>query len=449
MYLLILILLIGVGLINPIIELVKKIRKVPVPQSTEQTKIKGYIINFAWSLGLILLFSMLCIFAGINFYDIGLREISQNQNIWFTAILLVIYVFMIFAVYSMLTYLFNPSVRRKENEEYKNKWEQESLPRSRKEKIYWLFTSLGTSICDEFVFRGVLFFLLQTVFPNIPMLVLLAATSILCGIRHANQGFKGIAGNAYGGALLGSLFLVTGSLIPGMILRFSGAVSRAFPLTSRHPDIMPEIEEQNIVECTEIIEGDEYVRKEIDWNEKVAKIALYSFTIFVTVICLILLHLSSSESVISVFVNMLGRFRLVHILVIIAAVIINFACIGVHEVLHAIFFAPFQKNGFKSIKIGSNQIAYFCETKEPIKVKQYIIGLVAPTIIMGVIPVIIAIATGNIYLLLFGWWMTVGGNGDFMILVNVLKYDKDTWLLVAASEEEIYYYQAKSPALRA
>jgi hypothetical protein len=62
---------------------------------------------------------------------------------------------------------------------------------------------------------------------------------------------------------------------------------------------------------------------------------------------------------------------------------------------------------------------------------------------MGVIPLVVAIATSNIYLLFFAWLMTIGGNGDFMILCNVLKYNKNTWLLVAASEEEIYYYKAK------
>jgi len=444
MHLLILILLIATGLLNPVFFLVKKIRKVPVIPPTEQSKIKGYVINFTWGFGLVLLFSMLCLFAGMSFVDIGFREIAQNQNIWFTVIVLTIYVlFIFFAVCSIFNYLFNPSLRKKENEDYKNEWEKEVLPRSKKEKIYWLFSSLATSICDEFIYRGVVFFLLRAIFPNMPILILLAITSVLFGIKHANQGIKSIAGNTYGGALLGSFYLVTGSIIPGMIIRFIGAVSRVFPLTEKRSDILPEVIEENIIECTEIIQGDEYVKKEIDWSEKTEKIALYGFSISITVVCLILFHLISSESIISVLSNAFNGFRLIHVLFIIAAVVIYFVCIGVHELLHAMFFAPFQKNGFKSTKIGSNQMGYFCETKEPIKVKQYIIGLIAPTIIMGVIPLIIAIATSNIYLLFFAWWMTVGGNGDFMILCNVLKYNKDTWLLVAPSEEEIYYYKAK------
>ena len=444
MYLIILILLIGIGLINPSIALVKKIRKVSTSPSTEQSKIKGYIFNFAWGFGLVLLFSMLCLFADITFTDIGFREITQYQNIWFSTIILIIHVlFTIFTVYYIFTYLFNPSLRKKENEDCESVWERTTFPHSKKERIYWLFTSLATSICDEFVFRGVLFFLLQAIFPNIPILVLLAVTSILFGIRHTNQGIKGVAANVYGGALLGSLFLVTGSLIPGMVMRFIGGVSRAFPLTNIQPDITPEIEELTIIEHTEIIEGNEYIKKEIDWNEKLEKIAMHGFSIAITVVCLILFHVISSESIIYFISNALSGFRLIHTFIIIVAVVIFFACIGVHEILHAVFFAPFQKKGFKSTKISSSQMGYFCETKEPIKVKQYIIGLIAPTIIMGVIPLIVAIATSNIYLLFFAWLMTIGGNGDFMILCNVLKYNKNTWLLVAASEEEIYYYKAK------
>jgi len=433
-------LLIGMGLINPIIFLIKKIKKVPTPPSTAKSRIKGYIFNFAWSLGQVLLFSILCLFAGI--YDIGFQEISQNQNIWFTAIILIMYVLlMIVMVYSIITYFLNPSFRNKDNDDCKNEWERETFPRSKKEKIYCLFSSLAVSICEEFVYRGVLFFLLQAIFPNIPMLVLLATTSILYGARFVYQGIKGIAGNIYGGVIYGSLFLVTGSLIPGMILRFISCISRVFPLSHRRPDTLPE--EENTFEYTEIIEGDEYIRKEIDWNEKTEKFLLYGFSIFVTIMCLVLFHLILSESIISVIGNMINGFRLIHIVAIIAFVVLNFVTIGIHELLHAVFFAPFQKNGFKSTIIGSSQMGYFCETKEPIKVKHYIIGLIAPSIIMGVIPLIIGVTTGNLYLLLLGWWMTVGGNGDFMILINVLKYDKDTWLLVAASEEEIYYYQPK------
>ena len=90
-------------------------------------------------------------------------------------------------------------------------------------------------------------------------------------------------------------------------------------------------------------------------------------------------------------------------------VIIFIVGIPIHEGFHAIFFAPFQKRGFKSTKIGRNHFGFYCETKEAIKVKHYIIGLIAPTVLLGIIPAIIAIAKGNIYLLLVGWVLTIGG----------------------------------------
>ena len=197
------------------------------------------------------------------------------------------------------------------------------------------------------------------------------------------------------------------------------------------------------------IESDYYEKKEIDSCDKVERLAPIIFLIMITIIYPILFMVNSPESILPFFSDLFsGMFSFSDIfmnILIVAwvGIIIFIISIPIHEVFHAIFFAPFQKRGFKSIKIGRNHIAFYCETKEPIKVKHYIIGLMAPTVLLGIVPAIIAIAIGNIYLLFVGWIMTTLGAWDFMILLFVMKYSRNTWLLVVPAEDEIYYYQPK------
>jgi len=100
-----------------------------------------------------------------------------------------------------------------------------------------------------------------------------------------------------------------------------------------------------------------------------------------------------------------------------------------HEILHGIFYALFLKNGLKSIKIGivlKKGFAY-CESKEVMRTNQFIIGLMMPTIILGIIPSIISIFNGSMGLFLFGLVFTMAGAGDILILTRIIKDRNETW----------------------
>lgn len=235
-YLFILILVIGLTLIFPVLEILRKIKKEPPSLITEQVKVRSYTHTIAWGWGKALVVLVLCLFAGISFYDVGLRGISLHQNIWFTSITLILCgLFFVVNICCMIAYLLSSKYRKGEHEQLaKNKaetWKEILSPRSKKEKTYFFFVSLTAGVSEEFVFRGVLFFLLQAVFPTMSMPLILVVASAIFGIAHTYQGMRGIVRTGITGAMFGALFLVTGSLIPGMVLHFIIDFEAAFQLS--------------------------------------------------------------------------------------------------------------------------------------------------------------------------------------------------------------------------
>lgn len=117
--------------------------------------------------------------------------------------------------------------------------------------------------------------------------------------------------------------------------------------------------------------------------------------------------------------------------------------IVLHELIHGITFARFAKNGFQSIKFGilKEMLTPYCHCKEPLKVSQYIIGALMPAIILGFIPSILAIISGNFWLLLFGIFFTMSAIGDFMIVHLIRKENKDSLVQDHPSEAGCFIYR--------
>lgn len=102
-----------------------------------------------------------------------------------------------------------------------------------------------------------------------------------------------------------------------------------------------------------------------------------------------------------------------------------FAGIVLHELIHGLTWALFTEKGFKSISFGimKESITPYCHCKEPLRVKHYILGGIAPAILLGLIPATLSWATGSSPLLLFGIVFTIAAAGDFMI-INLLRKEK-------------------------
>ena len=95
----------------------------------------------------------------------------------------------------------------------------------------------------------------------------------------------------------------------------------------------------------------------------------------------------------------------------------------VHELIHGITWACFAKSHFKAISFGIMNGTYnpYCTCNEALSRTQYIIGALAPTIILGILPCVIAIAIASAPLFLLGALMILAGGGDLAICKKLLS----------------------------
>jgi hypothetical protein len=117
--------------------------------------------------------------------------------------------------------------------------------------------------------------------------------------------------------------------------------------------------------------------------------------------------------------------------------------IVIHELIHGFVWSRYAKQGFKSIRFGVlwKMLTPYCHCKEPLKVKYYILGAIAPSVILGIIPSVIAIFIGNVGLLVFGMFFTVAAAGDFLIIRLIWKENSEDYVLDHPSEAGCYIYR--------
>ena len=117
--------------------------------------------------------------------------------------------------------------------------------------------------------------------------------------------------------------------------------------------------------------------------------------------------------------------------------------IAVHELIHGIAWAIFAKNGFKSMKFGVmwKLLTPYCHCKDALKVKEYIFGAIAPAILLGILPAIVAIFNGSISLLIFGMFFTMAACGDFLIINLIRKENWDDLVEDHPTEAGCYIYR--------
>ena len=101
-----------------------------------------------------------------------------------------------------------------------------------------------------------------------------------------------------------------------------------------------------------------------------------------------------------------------------------FLLIVIHELIHGVTRAIFAKNGWKSISFGfiKKYLTPYCSCNEPLTKFGYIIGAMMPTIILGVIPAIVAIAIGNAFLLYIALLMCLSGGGDMFTTIQLITF---------------------------
>lgn len=222
----------------------REIKKYENVMITEMVRIKFYreCILYGWiPVGIILVFVAL---TPLSMYDIGIRRINMSNMVWLNTISLG--VFLVIAIvlsYQTVKYLLSEEYRRQLAEQVKNSQQNHYektidllIPRSVKEKKYFFLVSLTAGICEEIVWRGAMLFLLKDIFPAMHIVGCVLIASAMFGLCHFYQGINGVIKTEIAGFFFMILYLVTDSVLLGIILHFMFDVSSAFLLTEEYDD---------------------------------------------------------------------------------------------------------------------------------------------------------------------------------------------------------------------
>jgi membrane protease YdiL (CAAX protease family) len=88
------------------------------------------------------------------------------------------------------------------------------LPVTPRERRWFLVVALSAGITEEWLYRGFLYTYFEQLVPGSG----LAATSVLFGLAHAYQGWKGALLTGVLGAVFGELYVTSGSLLEPVVL---------------------------------------------------------------------------------------------------------------------------------------------------------------------------------------------------------------------------------------
>lgn len=190
-----------------------------------------------------------------------------------------------------------------------------------------------------------------------------------------------------------------------------------------------------------------YIEKKLTIDLKKAniyslKILLYSCVVFLIPYVFLWQYQFSFENFSRTFKRLIEKYTFLS-----GFIPLFFMVLGIvlHELIHGLTFLPFCKDGFKSIKFGflKQYLTPYCHCKEPLKLKYYRIGVIMPAIILGFLPSVWAIITGNFYLLCFGIFFIMGAAGDFMILMILKNENPEDLVLDHPSEAGCFVYTEK------
>jgi hypothetical protein len=85
----------------------------------------------------------------------------------------------------------------------------------------------------------------------------------------------------------------------------------------------------------------------------------------------------------------------------------------------------------------------YCICLEKIKVKHFRIAAIMPMIILGIIPTIVFLFIGNIFLFIYSMIFIAGGAVDMLFILKTVKEKDNTWILNFPSGLGFYIYRQK------
>ena len=123
-------------------------------------------------------------------------------------------------------------------------------------------------------------------------------------------------------------------------------------------------------------------------------------------------------------------------------IVILFAGIAVHELIHGLVFAHYAAHGWKSISFGANwkSCVFFCHCDEPMKKRQYVVGGLAPFVILGILPLIAGLLFRDVEVTVLAISLTIAAAGDLLVVWKLRPYPADTLVLDHPSEPGCILY---------
>jgi uncharacterized protein len=120
----------------------------------------------------------------------------------------------------ILAFIFSKSIRNKLAELFIEDSIAFLLPKTKQERFLFLGVSLTAGICEEIIFRGAFVYYLNALPLELSVLVVGVISSIVFGLVHLYQGWKGVLGTAILGFGLYFLFARTGNLLVPILIHF-------------------------------------------------------------------------------------------------------------------------------------------------------------------------------------------------------------------------------------
>jgi hypothetical protein len=108
-------------------------------------------------------------------------------------------------------------------------------------------------------------------------------------------------------------------------------------------------------------------------------------------------------------------FRIGNLTMLVLAVLVG---IPIHELIHALGFVIFGRKPFSVIKLGIQwkTLTPYAHLKEPLEVNAYRIATFMPGLILGMLPYLLSLLTGNSDLFWFSLVHLLAAGGDWLIL---------------------------------
>ena len=154
-----------------------------------------------------------------------------------------------------------------------------------------------------------------------------------------------------------------------------------------------------------------------DLSVSMAKANLYGLMVLPLVVLQSILYLGvwGSERFLEGIVIVSGKL-MYFILILIIGIII-------HELMHGVSWSYFGKKPLNAIKFGFQLKALtpYAHCKEPLEVRAYRRGALMPGFVLGILPSVIGIITGNGWIMTFGLLFTLASGGDLLILWLIRK----------------------------